>query len=76
MNYGYVCMVHASSFCCVVSRSFFRCLLFLTSSIGGNGVEAESSSSKVSLALNFGSVTLCKCVEGVEADGFENIDGS
>ena len=56
-----MCMVHASSFCCVVSRSFFRCLLFLTSSIGGNGVEAESSSSKVSLALNFGSVTLCKC---------------
>ena len=28
---------------------------------GGNGVEAaESSSSKVSLALDFGSVTLCK----------------
>lgn len=66
MNYGYVfvCM-HVRLLFCVVSRSFFRCLLFLTSSIyiveGGNGVEAaESSSSKVSLALDFGSVTLCK----------------
>lgn len=67
MNYGYVfvCM-HVRLLFCVVSRSFFRCLLFLTSSSihiveGGNGVEAaESSSSKVSLALDFGSVTLCK----------------
>lgn len=38
---------------------FSRVVVYIVE--GGNGVEAaESSSSKVSLALDFGSVTLCK----------------